>query len=395
MKSSLRSLANIGLLGRSWVAIVILGVTWAALPAIAGDVAPADALYTVTYKVDDILSEIRSARHLEAAESKDYLEERVKGPAVAQLDWPKQKEVRFGEMRCRDEDLTVVANRAGHEQVEAMFAAFRQFGEAEYVISVRFITLSDARMRDIFPDATSTLLTSHQNPPSSSEPVMPAVAEIPVDRAGNVAARSRTVIEEDAPMRLRVLDRDDEAKLIRLVESDRRSNMLIAPKVTTFNGQTASVSDIIRTRFVVGANVLPSGEREPKTQEVAEGTSMQFRPHAEPGGDIRLDFAASFTKIEKVTTENVKLESGCELTLQIPMVATAQIDCGVLLKPGQSLIVGNIKRLAESRSISWTDKLLGRPPKVEPQELALILSVEPFELPNRAAAKVTAVYERD
>jgi hypothetical protein len=289
--------------------------------------------------------------------------------------------------------MTVVANRAGHEQVEAMFAAFRQFGEAEYVISVRFITLSDARMRDIFPDATSTLLTSHQNPPSSSEPVMPAVAEIPVDRAGNVAARSRTVIEEDSPMRLRVLDRDDEAKLIRLVESDRRSNMLIAPKVTTYSGQTASLFDIIRTRFVVGVNVLPSGEREPKTQEVAEGTSMQFRPIAEPNGDIRLDFAASFTKIEKVTTENVKLESGREMTLQIPMVATAQIDCGVLLKPGQSLIVGNIKRLAESRSISWTDKLLGRPPKVESQDLALILSVEPFE--NRAAAKVAAVDGRD
>jgi hypothetical protein len=392
MNSSLYSLANVGRCAWLWAALAILGVS---LPVLAGEAIPANALYPITYKVEDILSELQSARYLEAAEARDYLEVRVKGPAVAQLDWPKQREVRFGEMRCRDEDLTVVANRAGHEQVEALFAAFRQFGEAEYVIFVRFITLSDARMRDIFPDATSTLLTSHQNPPSSSEPVMPAVAEIPVGREGNVAARSRTVIEEDAPMRLLVLDRDDEAKLIRLVESDRRSNMLIAPKVTTYSGQTASLFDIIRTRFVVGANVLPSGEREPKTQEVAEGTSMQFRPHAEPGGDIRLDFAASFTKIEKVTTENVKLDSGREMTLQIPMVATARIDCGVLLKPGQSLIVGNVKRLAESRSISWTDQLLGRPPKVESQELALILSVEPFEIPNRAAAKVAAVDERD
>jgi hypothetical protein len=151
MKSSLRSLANVGRFGRFWAAMAIMGGSWAAvLPALAVEAIPADALYTVTYKVDDILSEIRSARHLEAAETKDYLEERVKGPAVAQLDWPKQREVRFGEMRCRDEDLTVVANRAGHEQVKAMFAAFRQFGEAEYVISVRFITLSDARMRDIF-----------------------------------------------------------------------------------------------------------------------------------------------------------------------------------------------------------------------------------------------------
>ena len=30
---------------------------------------------------------------------------------------------------------------------------------------------------------------------------------------------------------------------------------------------------------------------------------MHFRPAAEPNGDIRLDFAASFTKIESVTKE--------------------------------------------------------------------------------------------
>jgi hypothetical protein len=51
--------------------------------------------------------------------------------------------------------------------------------------------------------------------------------------------------------------------------------------------------------------------------------------------------------------------------------------------------------LTESRSILWKDKFLGHPPKVESQDPSLILRVEPFEIPDCAAAKVAAVNERD
>ena len=53
-------------------------------------------------------------------------------------------------------------------------------------------------------------------------------------------------------MRFRVLDNDALAKLLELVNSNRRSNILYAPQITTYNGQTASLSDIARSQYVVG-----------------------------------------------------------------------------------------------------------------------------------------------
>jgi hypothetical protein len=400
--------------GRILVAVTLLGVSWnAALPAraddgpakrnpapasaaehAAGDNTSSETMYTVTYEVAGILSQIQDERHLDAEAAKEFLQNRVKGPPVMQLefDTARPSRVRIEEPQWLEleERLVVVANQAGHEQVSAMLAAFRKFGVVEYAISVRFVTMTEAHTLVAFPDSTSSLLTTNQNEASRSE-AAPLVSEIPPVYDGTTAVRARTIIEEDSTMRFRVLDNDALTKLLKLVDSNRLSNCLESPPVTTFNGQTASLSDLARSKFVVGANLLSSGGHELKTKEVAEGTSLLFRPAAEPNGDIRLDFAASFTKIENVTKEILKIAPDQEIALQIPKVATCQVDGGVVLKPGQSLMFGGVKRLSEGRSESLMDKLLGRRPKREVQELVLILRAEPYELPRYDTARVSSV----
>ena len=405
-----------GKLRAGWilVAVTLLGVSWgAAVPAradggptkripappsaaehVAGDNTSSETLYTVTYSVADVLSRIQEERRLNAEDAREFLGNRVKGPPVMQVAFDRQRLVRIEEPQWLEERLVVVANQAGHEQISVMLAAFRKFGVAEYAISVRFVTMSEELALEAFPDSTSSALTTNEDQASRSEAVTVA-AEIPPIHDHTTAFKARTIIEDDSPTRFRVLDNDALTKLLELANSDRRSNVLYAPQITTYNGQTASVSDIARSQFVVGANLRASGGHELKTKDVNEGTSMHFRPIAEPNGDIRLEFAASFTKIENVTKEVLKIAPDKEIALQIPKVATCQVDGGAVLKPGQSLMFGGVKRLSEGRSESWTDRLLGRPPKREVQELVLILRVEPFEVPHHhAAARVASVPDR-
>jgi type II secretory pathway component GspD/PulD (secretin) len=179
-----------------------------------------------------------------------------------------------------------------------------------------------------------------------------------------------------------VLDRESEAKLLKLVASDRRSNVLEAPRITTFSGQTASASDIAYSQFVVGETLLPCGKRELKTRDVAEGTTIQVRPVAESNGDLGLSFSASFSRIAQVTCENRKIAPDRELVLRIPHVSTVCIEGRVALKPGQSLVLGGVKGFAEAMEVSSTDKspdgrLDPKKREVQPVELVVLVRVEP------------------
>lgn len=400
-----RTLATVTLLGLVWIAIPVQAADRPAARRSAktsvtnppkSDSAPSEPIYTVTYSAADIISKIQEERQLNAEDAKEFLRNRVKGPPVLQKNFDQhQRDIRIeNDPQWLEDNLVVIASRAGHEQVYAMLSAFRKFGVKEYAISVRFITMTEEQALEAFPDSTSSLLTSIQNPSTDLESA-PVVSEIPPVYDGQPTVRARTIIEEDSTTRFRVIDKEALTKLIAAVHADRRTNDLEAPLVTTYNEQTASLSDTCRSQFTVGANLLPSGGHELKTKTVTEGTSMHFRPIAEANGDIRLDFAASFTKIDKVTKEVLKLTPDKETVLQIPQVATCQVDGGVVLKPGQSLMFGGIKRLSEGRSESTLDKLLGREPKREMQLLIVIMQVEPFHLPPSTPQQPPSVAKHD
>jgi hypothetical protein len=319
-------------------------------------------------------------------EGKFYLERIIMAVALLGIAWTAATPVRAADKPA----ARLSASASATQQV----AGEATSPEPMYTISVRFITMTETLVREAFPDSTSSLLTTNKNDATSWE-ASPLVSEIPPVNDGTTAVRARTIVEEDSTMRFRVIDKDALTKLLLSVNSDRLSNVIEAPLITAHHAQTASLSDLARSQFVVGANLLPRGEHELKRRNVTEGTSMHFRPVAEPNGDIWLDFVASFTKIEKVTKEVLKVASDKTIDLQIPRVATCQVDGEVVLKPGQALMFSGVKRMSERRSRSTLDKLLGRPPKGEEQELIVIVRVEPYQVPNQDTAQVSSVAKSD
>ena len=106
-------------------------------------------------------------------------------------------------------------------------------------------------------------------------------------------------------MRFRIVDKEQGEKLIDRCMADKRSNVLQAPKVTVFSGQTALVSATSKSPFVVGVKPVVGAfatAYQPQIRVVSEGTTLRLRAVAERSGEVRLDFAATLSKIQEVGT---------------------------------------------------------------------------------------------
>jgi hypothetical protein len=346
-----------------------------------------------SYVVRDVLAEVREERGLSESGAKEFLAEHMRGvlagpagdphkrPQPEQVLWPKD-----------GDDLVVGATRDGHKRVADALDAFRKFGTAEIAVEVRFITLLDEEHQRVFPDWTMSPLTADEASPANSGGVQPASFDRPLgSHEGTSVARAQLLVETNAPMRFRIMDKERGEELINRRQRDTRSNVLQAPKVTVFNGQTASVSDTSHRQFVVGVISVGADALRPQIRDVSEGTTLQLRPVADRrSGAIHLDFAAKFSQIQQVETVTASARPGGKAaTIQIPKVATVRMEGGALLKPGQWVLLSGSKakdqaEVGEPTPVSWTDWLLGggkRFQRRETQELVLMLRAEKVDSP--------------
>ncbi len=68
---------------------------------------------------------------------------------------------------------------------------------------------------------------------------------------------------------------------VRAAQGDRRSNIMFAPKVTTFNGIQASISSGALRPFVTGLTPVSSGFSigfQPQLTQIFEGTQLSVLP---------------------------------------------------------------------------------------------------------------------
>jgi bla regulator protein blaR1 len=375
----------------------------AGVSALGNKMPPDTAYYTKAYSVKDVLFKLRKENgYSEPAAKKDLAQFFVRnsiansmaGPAGNQRTCPQPEQVRW--LKDSD-DLVVGATNAGHKRVADTLDALRKYGTLDQIaIETRFVTIPDDELQQVLPDWSP--LTVDEAALASSNAVWPASFDRPLDsHEGMCVARAQLLTEKNPPVRFRIMNKDQGEKLIERCQNNTRSNMLQAPKVTVFNGQTACVSDIAQSPFVVGVAPVEgqeaTGARQPQTRVVSEGTMLQLRPIADQSGTIHLDFAATFSKIQKVDTVNFTPASTNGTTLQIPEVATVCMEGGAALKPGQWLLLGgsdmtNQMTATKVAPVSWKDWLLGggkrqKPPQT--QELFLMLRADKVATSREAA----------
>ena len=168
---------------------------------------------------------------------------------------------------------------------------------------------------------------------------------------------------------------------ISAAQSDKRTNVLQAPKVTLFNGQQAFVSDTSQTPFVI--SVIPvvgdfAAAQQPVIVVLSQGTFMTVQ--AVVSNDrryVRLTIVPFFSQIGDVqtftfqgtdTTTTDSTRSGIVnqagnvfsrdagttthsgVTVQLPTFSFVTVTTTVSVPDGGTVLLGGIKRLSEGRS---------------------------------------------
>jgi type II secretory pathway component GspD/PulD (secretin) len=167
--------------------------------------------------------------------------------------------------------------------------------------------------------------------------------------------------------------------LIQASQGDSRSNVLQAPKVTLFNGQTAFVSDTSQRPFVT--SVIPvvgdfAAAHQPVITVLTEGTSLSVQAVvSQDRRFIRLTLVPFFSQIGDVDTftfngtttsdtgtttvdpsddmtnvVNNQQQTIQGTTVQLPTFAFTTVNTTVSVPDGGTILLGGIKRLSEGRN---------------------------------------------
>jgi len=123
---------------------------------------------------------------------------------------------------------------------------------------------------------------------------------------------------------------------IRLVDCTKgKEEAHSCPKVTLFEGQRATISDLVQRPFVVAASPASDNARQPCIEVVSEGLTIDMVCHANGGGSVTLDATVEQSKIEKVDV--VKIDEAT--SVQQPHVEIAKSRHFVTTKTGERFTI--------------------------------------------------------
>ena len=134
-------------------------------------------------------------------------------------------------------------------------------------------------------------------------------------------------------------------ELLQLAQSDYRSHIMFAPKVTVFTGQIASIEDFIQRPFVTNMRLAgdTGSKMEPVVEMVGEGTQIELIADVTEKMDVELQAIVNLSQIQKVELANLPFASpdnpNANVTVQVPSVNRTLIRSSVRLSRDQSLLI--------------------------------------------------------
>ncbi|MCA9191007.1 MAG: M48 family metalloprotease [Planctomycetales bacterium] len=139
------------------------------------------------------------------------------------------------------------------------------------------------------------------------------------------------------------VDESELARLVRTVSVDNRSNILLAPKVTLFDGQTAGIADQVQHPFITGVEPTADGGLQPVVSVVDEGLRFVLSPRVGDADRVTLTFEVVASNIEKVSYANLPFmtdnSAAPQFTVQVPVIERYEVSSTVKLSAGESIVV--------------------------------------------------------
>lgn len=206
-------------------------------------------------------------------------------------------------------------------------------------LELRFISVPKERLKTLKLGGIAI-----SQPPGNVQPI-PTVSLEDLQAVGGIQLISaRKVTTEQQPVVLRRLADEEVGRLIEAAQQDDRSNILFAPKLRLFDGQTAQVADVKKRPFVT--QLTPTGNTfQPRVNQLSEGTTVDVRATI-VGIGVKLDAMIDFSHIDGVRN---KSGGPPNTQIQVPRLTSSQCSLSALIQDGQSLLVSGLERTTQHR----------------------------------------------
>ena len=303
--------------------------------------------------------------------------------------------------------LIVSQTQEVQDEIQDLLQKLRELNDVQIVIEVRFITLRDnfferigidfdfrindtADLPNPLPDVLPESAVVGREPvPETFQPTQDLdVAFLQNSFASAVPNFGGFDVGTAANFGFAILSDIEVFFLIQASKGDQRSNIMQAPTVTMFNGQSASVTDGALRPFVT--SVIPvvgdfAVAQQPVITLLPDGTSMNVQAVvSNDRKSVRMTLVPFFSQVQDVQTftfdgstktrretdsllddlldgvddEEDELDGETEIvetetsgvTIQLPTVGFTTINTVVSVPDGGTVLMGGIKRMREGRS---------------------------------------------
>ncbi|WP_231617226.1 type II secretion system protein GspD [Novipirellula aureliae] len=297
--------------------------------------------------------------------------------------------------------LVISTTSETHDKIEALLATLRRLQNLQITIEVRFITLSDTFFEqigvdfDIQFDDDVTELPSDDHGPSvqigfdgvSGLPTADLDIQFQNNSFGATPPFSAPDPGAISTVGFAILSDIEAFFFLQAAQGDNRNNVMQAPKVTLFDGQFASISDITQRPFVTSITPVVGDfavAQQPVIVVLNEGTQLNVQGIvSDDKRFVRLTLVPFFSQIGNVETftyegtttsrsssrnpngdtngdgvvdeedsadEENSVTTRTGTTVQLPTLASTSVSTTVSVPDGGTILLGGIKRLSEGRA---------------------------------------------
>jgi type II secretory pathway component GspD/PulD (secretin) len=232
-----------------------------------------------------------------------------------------------------DQQMIVRATASQHDQIASLISHYIADGRRQISFEIRTVRTA-MELTNLFPQTGGQIYNSM----SISHP-MGSQGSIQFDSITTKA--SNQSLQSPLPVFVSILSPDAAKYCLNQAQRDQRANVLFAPKVMTFDGICAMVSDERSRPFVTGFLSSNSG-LEPKITTVQDGFQLQATGQAITD-KVHLNVAFMISNILNVRTRKFRSESG-EFQLQVPEQQESVFHTRVILNDGHTLVMVPLER---------------------------------------------------
>ncbi len=304
------------------------------------DAAGGQELLARTYDVEDLFTRLISERNETAGAAREHLAAIVQSSAPGPWENSNGDDAAKRSLGWMEEGLVVRQTAAGHERIVRQLAALRQHGFAELTVEVRILSGPVAAIDQIAAKWKLIGATAEDEWGTESQPLVnhKSPAADAVEGAEQIRGTVETLIEKQVPALVAFLDQEETRLVVELAQNNATTNIVQAPKVVVFNGQSARIADNTQRPFVVGVKPTLNGGAEPQVRVVSEGTTIRLRPELTSDDSVQLDLSLMLSHIRGV--ETAEFGNGPDsVIVQVPEVGMTKLKSTVNMKLDQTLAI--------------------------------------------------------